>query len=757
MSIWCINPDCQKPENPKDREDCQECGSPLVFELGKRYSIISSDIGAKGESWIAQKVFGDGVVICRVYEATEETQTSIFKVLYSTHETYVELFNREVNVLNKLNKERRESEQKNRPFPRVPEVLDHIECVSGEVNLESQRYPMARCLVMEKIEGQNLQEWKIPQNNTQITEKQAKQWLKQILMIIEKIHALKIIHRDIHPRNIIKTPKNELVLIDFGSVREILEDNELKRSNNTRVLSSGYTPDEQIQGNPVLQSDFYALGHTFVYLLTGYHPTAEKLEKLKDNEWQTLTNNISVSFLKLIDWLKEKDIKKRPNNTKVILDCINELEKGQDLETWMSRNKNQPIDEQKAIDWLIKLTRILERRHNKNLIHRDIHPSNIIFKDDETLDLLNFGTQIDADLANNDNTFSVTREGYTPDEQRQGNPVFQSDFYALGRTFVYLLTGKEPSTFSINQQGLLMWRNQTEQVSKNLGNLIDKLMNPKIKKRPSDANKIIKEIQKIQSIRPGNNNPRRPTPNNQWLKIIAGFLFFGVTIGAGIIVYKKQPLPTECKVNDGFNNEVGISEKIEDTIKSKLGESLLSLSISQKELKKGKCDIYLDGEIVNQPLLNRLLKDIKGMSQYIYINSIKTNDRVDHKSYKVEFCLPNNNDEPLPWNYLGKKLEEEYNKDNQLKGRYRFRLPTPEEIASYPNQPEVTSQEEIVIEEGSNPQQEIIIFQKGCEIILRGQVENQSDKKALIDMAYNIEGVKRVNQSYLKVIFSQNS
>ena len=67
-------------------------------------------------------------------------------------------------------------------------------------------------------------------------------------------------------------PNGQLVLIDFGTAREVSATYFAKvgqGQNVTGIVSPGYTPPEQTNGKAVPQSDFFALGRTFVYLLTG--------------------------------------------------------------------------------------------------------------------------------------------------------------------------------------------------------------------------------------------------------------------------------------------------------------------------------------------------------------------------------------------------------------------------------------------------------------------------------------------------------
>jgi serine/threonine protein kinase len=86
---------------------------------------------------------------------------------------------------------------------------------------------------------------------------------------------------------------------------------------------------------------------------------------------------------------------------------------------------------------------------------------------------------------------------YTPPEQMRGDTVSQSDFFALGRTFVYLLTGKQPFDLPTDSQGRLCWRDQAKQVSRNLADLIDNLMAPSPRDRPRDTQVLLQCIETI--------------------------------------------------------------------------------------------------------------------------------------------------------------------------------------------------------------------------------------------------------------------
>jgi len=167
---------------------------------------------------------------------------------------------------------------------------------------------------------------------------------------------------------------------------------------------------------------------------------------------------------------------------------------------------NRPIDEKLAILWLTQLANILNEVHKQNFFHRDIKPSNIMLKADGHLALIDFGTAREVtktyyQKAAGQNITGIISPGYTPLEQANGKAVPQSDFFALGRTFIYLLTGKSPDEFCEDSQtGKLIWRDSASQVSKPLAGLIDYLSEPFSGKRPQNTEMILRCISDINNL-----------------------------------------------------------------------------------------------------------------------------------------------------------------------------------------------------------------------------------------------------------------
>jgi hypothetical protein len=181
-------------------------------------------------------------------------------------------------------------------------------------------------MVMEKIEGPNLEQWLKQQQNRPISEVQAIAWLKQLLEIIALVHDQKYLHRDIKPSNIMIRPDGQLVLIDFGTAREITGTYLVNGGGITAISSSGYSPLEQMRGQAIPQSDFFALGRTFVFLLTGYQPGELYDPNLDILKWRHHANHVSPLLLDLVDWLMSTQVNQRPHNVEEIYRRLAELE-----------------------------------------------------------------------------------------------------------------------------------------------------------------------------------------------------------------------------------------------------------------------------------------------------------------------------------------------------------------------------------------------------------------------------------------------
>ena len=124
--------------------------------------------------------------------------------------------------------------------------------------------------------------------------------ISQIAEATGYIHKQAILHRDIKPDNIMITPENRAVLIDFGAAREFIHD---QTQGHTSILTQGYAPIEQYTSSAPKDaySDIYALGAVYYFCVTGVRPmdAANRfMEEMK--EPKTLNPELSDSTNKII-------------------------------------------------------------------------------------------------------------------------------------------------------------------------------------------------------------------------------------------------------------------------------------------------------------------------------------------------------------------------------------------------------------------------------------------------------------------------
>jgi serine/threonine protein kinase len=290
----CLSPKCPKPADPQNTHNlvCRHCGSQLLLQ--GRYRV--------------KQLLGEGR-FGKTYEVDDRGTAKVLKVLLLNDPKALALLQQEARVLSQL------------PHPGIPRV----EPDGYFTFFPKDRHQPLHCLVMEKIEGINLEEWQHQQNQP-LSQAQALSWLKQLVEILHQLHQQLYCHRDIKPSNIRLTRNGQLVLIDFGSAREVSHTSLVRVSSERDVISvtsPGYTPLEQANGKAVPQSDFFALGRTFVYLLTGKSPN-DFPEDPRTGEllWQHRAPQVSKSVTDLIDDLMAPLPSNRPHNAQVILQRI---------------------------------------------------------------------------------------------------------------------------------------------------------------------------------------------------------------------------------------------------------------------------------------------------------------------------------------------------------------------------------------------------------------------------------------------------
>ncbi|WP_199329269.1 serine/threonine-protein kinase [Coleofasciculus sp. FACHB-1120] len=302
MPLYCT----KGHENPIDGRFCQHCGEPLPsvvsnsilpgMTLGDRYRIVRElGHGGFGRTYLAEDLnrFNEPCVLKEFAPKVQGT--------YALQKAS-ELFEREAGVLYKLK------------HPQIPNFR--------ELFRVNQQGNGRLFLVQDYVEGHTyraLLDMRKSQRS-RFSEPEVRQILLQILPVLEYIHSLGVIHRDISPDNMILRASDQLpILIDFGGVKEVAATVESEFSEtpgmetatiHTRLGKPGYAPDEQMQRGIVFpHSDLYALAATMLVLLTGKQP-----QELIDDETLSWNWRREVNLSPLLGAVLDKMLSRRPGD-----------------------------------------------------------------------------------------------------------------------------------------------------------------------------------------------------------------------------------------------------------------------------------------------------------------------------------------------------------------------------------------------------------------------------------------------------------
>lgn len=129
-------------------------------------------------------------------------------------------------------------------------------------------------VVMDYIEGNDLAKI-IGEYGAQSQEKVV-EWGKQLCDVLGYLHTREkpIIYRDLKPANIMLKPDGNIMLIDFGTAREV----KVADAADTISLGTrGYAAPEQFGANAKTdaRTDIYCLGATLYHLVTNHNPSTE--------------------------------------------------------------------------------------------------------------------------------------------------------------------------------------------------------------------------------------------------------------------------------------------------------------------------------------------------------------------------------------------------------------------------------------------------------------------------------------------------
>ncbi len=129
------------------------------------------------------------------------------------------------------------------------------------------------------------------------------------------------------------------------------------------------------------------------------------------------------------------------------------------------RLKHGGLSPDKASNYLKQMAIGLQAVHDLNVVHRDLKPGNILFRDDDSLTITDFGAAKNISSEFEDitvNNMVVGTPYYMSPEQASGMKVDKrSDMYSLGVMFYQMLSGRRP--FNANSISQLIYAHINEE------------------------------------------------------------------------------------------------------------------------------------------------------------------------------------------------------------------------------------------------------------------------------------------------------
>lgn len=216
----------------------QMCGSKKLFR--DRYEILQTiGRGGFGITFLAKNAVLPGNPLCVIKQLCPKVTSP------QSWQRACTRFEKEARTLSKLGS-----------HSQIPMLLDYFQA-NGEFFLIQEYVPGLTLAREVRQTG--------PKSETSV-----KQFLQELLPVLQYLHKHHVIHRDIKPQNLLRCEYDgRIVLIDFGAVKEQLVD---QTANTNFIGTKGFAPPEQFSLRPVYASDIYALGVTCIYMLTAKSP-----------------------------------------------------------------------------------------------------------------------------------------------------------------------------------------------------------------------------------------------------------------------------------------------------------------------------------------------------------------------------------------------------------------------------------------------------------------------------------------------------
>ena len=247
------------------------------------------------------------------------------------------------------------------------------------------------------------------------------------------------------------------------------------------------------------------------------------------------------------------DIIETEDSFLIVMDYI----EGNPLSKRLKESGAQP--EADVIEWAKQLCDVLDYLHTRTpaIIYRDMKPSNVMLKPDDSVCLIDFGTAREYKGTNIQDTTCLGTIGYAAPEQfgGQGETDARTDIYCLGATLYHLVTGHSPAEPPYEMKPIRTW---DESLSPGLEAIILKCTQRNPNDRYQSCAELKYALENIEENTQGFWIAQRKKLNRFFASVIAAVLFLAVGLTGTVLnstSVKSQYTAYITKADEEVGNE----------------------------------------------------------------------------------------------------------------------------------------------------------------------------------------------------------
>ena len=208
------------------------------------------------------------------------------------------------------------------------------------------------------------------------------------------------------------------------------------------------------------------------------------------------------------------------------------------------------LPEKLVLETGIQIAKGLSAAYRQGLIHRDVKPANILFVDEHTAKISDFGLAGAAVQGSETEGVIWGTPYYVAPERLNNEPAdFRSDIYGLGATLFHAIAGKAPIEGNTNSAALLLelkqqpldLRSVAPKVSQSTAAVFQRMIAADPAQRFSSYDELVAELEQAQRALGSAGSGSIAHGRARWWLFITGALVMALMVAAAIFFLVRKP------------------------------------------------------------------------------------------------------------------------------------------------------------------------------------------------------------------------